>query len=54
MINCPTDEIKTEPIELKPKITKQEHGGEYWSNKTNNIETFDFDSTIEIRMAPIG
>ena len=48
-------EIKTEPIESNQKIIKQEHGGEYWSNETNNMESFDFDdSTVEIKMEPIG
>lgn len=52
--NCPTYEIQTEPIEFKPKTIKQEHGSAYWSNETNNIESFDFDSTIEIKMEPVG
>ena len=35
-------EIKTEPIESNQKIIKQEHKCEYWSNETNNMESFDF------------
>ena len=54
-INSPTVEIKTEPNELNQKIIKQEYKCEYWSNETNNMESFDLDdSTIEIKMEPIG
>ena len=51
----PIIELKTEPIiELNQKITKQEHGDEYWSNESNNAESFAFESTITIKMDPIG
>ena len=49
-----TIKVKSEPIELKPKIFNQEHKIEYWSEESNNMQTFDCDPTIEIKMEPIG
>ena len=51
--NCPKVDVKTEPNEFNQKIIKQEHKCEYWSNETNNVEAFDFDTTIEIKTEPI-
>ena len=40
-------------MEFEPKIGNEETKDEHCSNEANNIETFEFDSTIEIKMEPI-
>ena len=43
------------PVEMdfEQKMNNEETKDEHRSNETNNIETFDFDSTIEIKMESI-